>query len=373
MSRDCSLHPHQRRSRDRIKSHQVARRPCRPGRGFRIALDDRPRCAVGRRMADLVDGLGLAGREDTRCFRQRFAAGRQAENGVAVEHGVGRPDGPGQAVVGHLRHLERLGLGEDGIGCHDTDGGVAGRPAGRLGRQFHRAPPRIPELAGEFKPDLPGPAGRRVDHRPVGIHGHQGGDGEARIEELAGRPQPALDAVSQRAGPGPAAAQDDGAGGRCVAGAAAPIGPDRRHELRAAAKIVEYCRRDDRGHLPPAQRETQTPFGQPADHPVGRGQAVHRTAGQDHGLHLFHQVHRREQVGFTRARGGSAHIHRAGCARRAENDRDAADGGRVRVVADQDPLDIRQSIKRSGSRHFYLSLEAGCGAIPSFSPFDKGG
>ena len=45
-----------------------------------------------------------------------------------------------------------------------------------------------------------------------------------------------------------------------------------------AKQIEEHRRRDDRGDLPVAQRETTAPFGQPAHDPVGCGEPINRAA-----------------------------------------------------------------------------------------------
>src|SRR2546425_5509516 len=57
-------------------------------------------------------GVGLAGER----------ARGEGEDRVAVARRVHRGDGARVAVVGHLRHLPRLDLGQDGVGGDDADG-----------------------------------------------------------------------------------------------------------------------------------------------------------------------------------------------------------------------------------------------------------
>ncbi len=57
----------------------------------------------------------------------------QAEQGVAVRHGVHRVDAACQTVVRGNGQAVRLYFGQDGIGGHDADGGVGARQQG-LGR-----------------------------------------------------------------------------------------------------------------------------------------------------------------------------------------------------------------------------------------------
>ena len=60
---------------------------------------------------------------------QAFArtARAQAEQGVAVRHGVHRVDAARQAVVGRYRQAVGLHLGDHCVGGHHPDGGVGAR------------------------------------------------------------------------------------------------------------------------------------------------------------------------------------------------------------------------------------------------------
>ncbi|MNH40232.1 hypothetical protein D3C79_1015230 [compost metagenome] len=79
-------------------------------------------------------------------------------------------------------------------------------------------------------------------------------------------------------------------------------------------------------------------FLQPSHGTRGRVQAPGAAAGEHDGVHLFDQIRGMQQVGFTRAGSGAAHIdaaHRT----RARQDHGAARGApRVTVVADFNAL-----------------------------------
>ena len=87
-----------------------------------ISIRSRHVCRRGqsnrrRQRASVLTTPGrVSGRRSPGCSSAAIAcsAGRQAEDGVAVEHRVNRADRPGQAVVGDRGHLAAFRLGQCG-------------------------------------------------------------------------------------------------------------------------------------------------------------------------------------------------------------------------------------------------------------------
>ncbi|MNT29468.1 hypothetical protein D3C72_1652080 [compost metagenome] len=73
-------------------------------------------------------------------------------------------------------------------------------------------------------------------------------------------------------------------------------------------------------------------FFQVAHHAAGGVQPERAAARQHDGMHFFHHVDGVEQVGFTGAGRGAAHIHAANRARFGNDDRAAGGAARVGVV-----------------------------------------
>ena len=287
---------------------------------------------------------------------QRLAAGGEREHHVAVERRMHRPDGAGEAVLGHHRHALGLRRRQDGVHRHAGDGGVAARGGGlgeppvlRIGPQAGRA--QAAELVADLEgrgPEGP-PAGR--DHRAPAVHRHQGAHREAVLRDDGGRADAALERAGHRAVARPGRAEvelavrrshrraTELAVGRC-------LGPGL---VAAVGQVEEDGGRDHRrGRHARAQLVAAAPRAHPADHAVGRGQAVDRAAGQHHGVHRLHQVLRRQRVGLPRAGGPAAHSHRADRPLVRQDDRHSGAHAHVLRLADLEPGHVRDQVKSAG-------------------------
>ena len=218
-----------------------------------------------------------------------------------------RIDGARQTVLGHLRQLGGLGLGQGKVGRHHGDGGVAdGGRGGRGGSGW------VGEAGqgAEFRPDPQAGAqefpGDGVDHAAKGVDRHQSPNPDALAQIKAGGPQSPLEIASQGDGPGPGAniAEGEGAGGQIGARPAAELSRGAVAKVAAEAFQIEEHRTGDDGHHPAlTQGPAQALVFQPAHDPVRRCQAEGAAAGEDDGVDPVDQVHRVQEVGLASPRG----------------------------------------------------------------------
>ena len=107
---------------------------------------------------------------------------------------------------------------------------------------------------------------------------------------------------------------------------------------------IKQNRSGNNRHQAITDRQPDVVLFQPPHHAAGRVQPPRTATGQQNRVYPVHQVAGVQQIGLTRARRGTAHVHAAYCARavRSPRDDDRAARGTARVgeVADFNAGDL---------------------------------